>query len=620
MDIANLSLTGLNFDSTCNTSIVISDGSVGTTGIVMTNGPFSVDAAAASQTISANISVTNVVAIALAGNKTLTLSGVISGAGSLSVSGAGKAILTNADTFAGSTAIAANSIVQLGDGTANGSVIGNIINNGSLSVINPGAVNLIGIISGTGSLAKSAAGVLTLSNVNTYGGTTNISGGTVRLNANFPLPLGLTAPNIWFDAADTASLTLAGNTVTAWANKGSVGGNVTVNNNAPTYLSSNSSFAGRPTINFNAGANQRLAGFDATFLNNTPYTIFAIEGKAAAGNYYFLGTNHSAPNQGLHFGYRTDTDFAFAQYANDLDYTNAPTYNGTTEVAREWTGKLDFSTGHFLYFNGTQVQQGTNGVNTDGFNGLGAGDGIVGAGFAFNNNYQGDLGEILIFNSALSDTQRQSVDVYLQKKWGIIAGALPSSLPATTAVTISNGGILDINGLTQTVASLTSTDNLNSGLVLGAGKLTVGDANNTTFDGIISGTGGNLTKVGAGTLTLTKANTHSGTTTISAGAIQINNNNSLQNTTVTVNANAGVFSAPQRMPFPSARWPAPLVSRSQTERPRFRWPLDRTTPTHSSRARCPARAPSRKPVREQCNSAAIALTPVRRQSMVERSP
>lgn len=60
---------------------------------------------------------------------------------------------------------------------------------------------------------------------------------------------------------------------------------------------------------------------------------------------------------------------------------------------------------------------------------------------------------------------------------------------------------------------------------LGANQLIVG-ANNlsTEVTGVIDGVGGSLTKVGAGTLTLSNANTYSGGTTVSAGTLVANHN------------------------------------------------------------------------------------------------
>lgn len=73
--------------------------------------------------------------------------------------------------------------------------------------------------------------------------------------------------------------------------------------------------------------------------------------------------------------------------------------------------------------------------------------------------------------------------------------------------------------------------------VLGAKTLTTGGNNaSTQVDGVISGTGGGLTKVGTGTLTLTNVNTYTGATTISAGALALSGFASIASSSVvTVN-------------------------------------------------------------------------------------
>ncbi|MDH2344372.1 autotransporter domain-containing protein [Bradyrhizobium sp. SSUT77] len=98
-------------------------------------------------------------------------------------------------------------------------------------------------------------------------------------------------------------------------------------------------------------------------------------------------------------------------------------------------------------------------------------------------------------------------------------------------------GTIDISGLTSggmTAGSIEGAGNF----VLGANTLTTGSLNTSTqVDGVISGTGGGLTKVGTGTLTLTGVNTYTGATTVSAGTLALSGFTSIQSSSlVTVNA------------------------------------------------------------------------------------
>jgi autotransporter-associated beta strand protein len=106
------------------------------------------------------------------------------------------------------------------------------------------------------------------------------------------------------------------------------------------------------------------------------------------------------------------------------------------------------------------------------------------------------------------------------------------------------GGTVDISGLTSggmTSGSIEGAGNY----VLGANTLTTGSLNTSTqVDGVISGAGGGLTKVGTGTLTLTGTNTYGGATTISAGTLAISGFGSISSSSVvTVDATFDISGA-----------------------------------------------------------------------------
>ncbi len=130
---------------------------------------------------------------------------------------------------------------------------------------------------------------------------------------------------------------------------------------------------------------------------------------------------------------------------------------------------------------------------------------------------------------------------------GTLAAGNDSAL-GTGTLTL-NGGTLQASGAARTLANnltvggnfaVGGTNDLTlSGTVgLGTGTriITVNNTGSTTLAGVISGTA-LLSKAGAGTLTLSGANTYSGGTTVSAGTLQSGGSNSLGTTgTVTINA------------------------------------------------------------------------------------
>ena len=113
----------------------------------------------------------------------------------------------------------------------------------------------------------------------------------------------------------------------------------------------------------------------------------------------------------------------------------------------------------------------------------------------------------------------------------IIAGAI-NTLPATTPLTISSGATLQMNGNSQTVASLSGAGSV----ALGSGILTTGGSGvSTEFSGIISGSGG-LVKNGVGAFIVSGANTYSGETAINSGSL-ILTGSTTSNTSIAASAN-----------------------------------------------------------------------------------
>ncbi|MBU3658483.1 MAG: T9SS type A sorting domain-containing protein [Flavobacteriales bacterium] len=130
-------------------------------------------------------------------------------------------------------------------------------------------------------------------------------------------------------------------------------------------------------------------------------------------------------------------------------------------------------------------------------------------------NAENDYSGSTIFNAANS---------------GVILLGIDNALPTTTDVMManstSNGGILDLNGKNQEIASLTNGAGggsiRNNGVV--SSTLTISGASTTTFGLVIAdgAVGLSLTRSGSGTTELTATNTYTGLTTVSGGTLRFN--------------------------------------------------------------------------------------------------
>src|SRR5262249_31995716 len=106
-----------------------------------------------------------------------------------------------------------------------------------------------------------------------------------------------------------------------------------------------------------------------------------------------------------------------------------------------------------------------------------------------------------------------------------------NAIADTSAVSLAHvaSAILDLNGTNESIGSLSGSGGTGGNVTLGAGTVTTGGAANTTYTGIISGTGG-LIKQGTGTFTLAGNNTYTGATTINAGTLQLGAANRIADT------------------------------------------------------------------------------------------
>ncbi|WP_156410316.1 autotransporter domain-containing protein [Bosea sp. Root381] len=437
---------------------------------------------------------------AISATSSATVSGVISGAGSLTSAGAGTLTLTGVNTYTGGTTFSAGTLqiaadTALGSGggltfaggalatTADIATSRNIAvgsNGGTLSTAQDTTLTVNGVVSGTGTLTKSGAGTLALAGASTFSGITNVETGTLSMAAGSTLP---GAVNIKTGATLTGS-------------GGNLTGTVTVENGGIlSGTAANRLSVGALTLSAGAITNVTLGAASLTplftadaltvdgTLNVTADTgygigIYRIFSSTAAltDNGLALGTAPSGgPAAQLQIG-STTVDVAVLD--TSLQYWSPG--GGTTQGG-----------------DGNWTSAGTSWLNVD--DARSAWGGQMGV-------FGGTAGTVTV-----SGTQGFGTLEFLTSGYNIVGGL---------------HGALDLGG---------------------GGRLWAEGADTTATVGLeITGTGA-LTKIGAGTIVLAGSNTYQGGTVIQAGTLQISDNHALGASAGGVTFEGGTLAVTQGM-------------------------------------------------------------------------
>ncbi len=362
--------------------------------------------------------------------------------------------------------------------------------------------NEVGAASGKLSFKKTGSNLVVLAGTNnTYSGSTSIQAGTLKLgpgelNGNFSAD----DVSFWLDGSDPSTMTktVTGEKdgITAWRSK--VGSSSVVNSWGAAVT--------RPAF-------VDLSGTESSsYFNNHSFV------RLTYGSAEFLYTDTSLPIRSIFIVCRQGTGTSHVQgsllnYGGN-DCSLRITADGWLGTSRDKGDKWINGRGSSdLYQNG--VRQGYAQLkDTTGYSHVGAhvvtfynqrktfGRGAYTHQPEFplwfgsvGRDWNGDVGEVIIFNRYLNKDEVYSVENYLFNKWNPEHIAQhPAAechverrvnyIPAVSDVEIVKGAILDLNGSDQTVASLTG-DGIITNSSATAAKLTVSGA--STFRGTVTG-------------------------------------------------------------------------------------------------------------------------------------
>lgn len=404
-----------------------------------------------------------------------TISGPWAGNGSLAVFGGAAGTVT-----IGAGAIVAPSGMNF---LTNGYVIagGNTLSR--LQLTGPTGIDMgagIGatisaVVSGAGGLTKTGAGTLTLSGANSYTGTTNVMGGTLAVsNAG---ALGGTGAGTVVASGATLSLIGSGGT-RLFAEP------LTLSGAGVSGLGALRSDAGGPAgAAFNRVTGPVTLAADTRIVSDRGALV--IDGSITGMNRTLTVAGEQVEITGV---IATGTGGLVKEGSGSLTLSGANSYTGMTTVA----GGVLVNFGRIA--GGVTVQSGA--ILTS--RGI-VDNGLINAG---NTSLFGQL------NGAIVNS-------------GIIG--LNGTTTGIGAVTQASGATFALTGFSTSIGSLSGAGAITST----TGTLTTGsDGTSTSFSGNISGLGG-LTKVGAGTFTLSGSSNYTGITAINAGTLAISNVNAL---------------------------------------------------------------------------------------------
>ena len=464
-------------------------------------------------------------------------------------SGTGAGNITVVDPFGWSngsslTLTAANNIAlnaAITTGTAASTLILNAAN----------AVTQTAAIGGAGAVEQNGAGTVTLSQANTYTGGTIINTGT--LNAANNAALGTGAVTV----ANGATFGMSGTAI-------NVGNNITFNSGST--LSEANAFGGNIlsgtlSMNGTVGISVTSASNDVLNLNGLISGTGITLNKSGVGTLVLGGANTFTGTTNITAGTLVvANDAALGSSAavfsagtglslsgTSLDVANNLTFGSGDTIAENNANGNNTLSGAFS-MSGTQAINVSNATNDK----LTLSGDISGTGITLNKGGVGTL--VLSGTNAFTGTTNDSA--------GIINLQSNTALGASSATAVvSSGAELSLTGTALNIPnaiSIVGTGVSNAGVIVdttsggnnilsggitltGASTIAVSNSNDTlNLSGIITDSTNSfsLTKIGAGTLELSNANTYDGGTTISSGILAVANSTGLGTGTATVSNGA----------------------------------------------------------------------------------
>ncbi len=236
---------------------------------------------------------------------------------------------------------------------------------------------------------------------------------------------------LWLDSTDTSRMTLSGSSIRSIRDK-TTGKVFTASATQPTL--SSTAYSGLYPIRFNGASFLLNASFSYT-LNNR--SAFIVCGETAGGNnngylsFAISGTDYNQTNAiAFESGHKP-----FGQYFQIVasGLTASPTGPLNTPTPFAVYNDTFGSGAENLYSNGTLIKSATTATTYTNSTGLYLGARMVGG--SVSNYLTGVIAEVILYNRAVTTSERQQIEGYLAWKWGLLS-SLPKDHPSVVNTAI----------------------------------------------------------------------------------------------------------------------------------------------------------------------------------------
>jgi len=506
----------VNFNASATSPVTIN--STGGT-LTINGGGVNVDPASADHVINAPVALGASKTWTISGTRTLTVNGPISGSSDLTAAGTGTLLLAGTNSY-NNTIITNGSTVQVGKGGASGTLGGGAVaNNGSLVFSRNDTYPFANSISGEGSVTVGGGGTLVLT------GTAAHSGGTT-VNPSSTLQIGDGTTNGSIGSVVNNGSVVFHNgsdqTYSGVISTTSGPGNVAKTGNGTLTLTAQQTYTGKTTI---SGGVVKLQG-RSTYAVTVGDPSFEIGGAASllpGGVNHPLASPWSSPDfwgyQNGTFGGVSATNGSWVAFANG-NGNASQTLVATLQPNTTYSLSVDVGARNDLGMPGYSISLSAGGNSLTSASG---GDSSFGPGW---------ITAVATYTTPASVTPGQTLQISLggygvQTEFDNVRldatalGGVSNLLPSSTPLTITSAGTLDLNSVSQQVASLSG-----AGSVINGGNadamLTISGGSSTVFSGVISdGLSKTALTISGGTQTLSGLNTYSGGTVVNGGALLI---------------------------------------------------------------------------------------------------